>query len=357
MEMVSRITYHCNIYYTLGTNCGQEDIMPHSLAPIGCKPWTLNGLSERLIVSHYENAYGAAVRSLNAVRHELASGDIMTMPDVQLRALKREELAASASVLLHELYFATLGGDGASRFAGSGQGSSLSEPLATALAEHFGGFAAWRHEFVRLAETLSHGSGWVLLVYSRRDRQLSNQITADHSLAMIDAVPLLVLDMYEHAYHIDFGANASAYVDAFMRNIDWSVVGNRLGEARTSSSSTGETGESDGVPSVSVEELSTALTQPERVQVLDARPKHYFSRSTDMMHGANWHDPERIDEWARELEPDAPVYVYCAYGYGVGRGVTALLRERGFDAKYLRGGLSAWYAAGGERALKPHGSA
>jgi superoxide dismutase, Fe-Mn family len=329
----------------------------HSLAPIGCKPWMLNGLSERLIVSHYENDYGAAVRSLNAIADELGSHDLAAMSDSQVRALKREELGARASVALHELYFGALGGDGATRFAGAGQGSSLDPALAAAIDEHFGSFAAWRHEFVRLAATLSHGSGWALLVYSRRDKQLFNQIVADHAQGMIDSVPLLVLDMYEHAYHIDFGANAAAYVDAFMRNIDWNVVGNRFVDARTSTRPAATSGDGDNIPSISVEDLANALADRDHAQVLDARPKHYFSRSTDMMSGAIWHDPERIDEWSGELSPDAPVYVYCAYGFGVGRGVTALLRERGFDARYVAGGLSAWYAVGGERALKPLGGA
>ncbi len=91
--------------------------------------------------------------------------------------------------------------------------------------------------------------------------------------------------------------------------------------------------------------------------MLDARPKHYFSRSADMMLGATWRNPDRLDEWSNELSASAPVFVYCAYGYYVSRGVTAALRERGFDAKYIRGGLSAWYAAGGARALKPQSDA
>ena len=89
------------------------------------------------------------------------------------------------------------------------------------------------------------------------------------------------------------------------------------------------------------------------MRVLDARPKHYFSRSPDMIRGAIWRDPDRLDEWSKDLSADAPVFVYCAYGYYVRQGVTAALRERGFDAKYIRGGLSAWYAGGGARALKP----
>ena len=327
--------------------------MPHALAPIPCKPWMLNGLSERLIASHYENDYGVAVRSLNAIREELGALDIELVSAHQLRALKREELAAIGSVILHELYFGTLGGDGATRFTGAGPGAGVGPPMATALDRDFGGAAAWQREFVRLAATLRSGSGWAALVYSRRDGRLSNQITVDHAEAMIDAVPLLVLDMYEHAYHIDFGANAPAYIDAFMRNINWTAVAARLVEATGTGAPRTGVDDSDAVPSVSVEELSTALTAGARVQVLDARPKHYFSRTSEMMQGARWHDPDRIDEWSGELSVDAPVFVYCAYGYGVGRGVTAELRERGFDAKYVRGGLSAWYAAGGERVLKP----
>jgi len=327
--------------------------MSHSLAPIGCKPWMLNGLSERLIVSHYENEYGAVVRSLNSICEELATYDVAAMSDVQLRAFKREELTARASVTLHELYFGALGGDGATRFSGAGQGSSLDPSLSAAIDEHFGSFAAWRREFVRLAITLNHLSGWVLLVYSRGDNRLSNQIAIDQAHGLIDSVPILALDMYEHAYHIDFGAHGAAYIDAFMRNIDWNVVSSRFARARQSAAATEGRNGGDEIPSISVEELSAALSRREHVQVVDARPKHYFSRSPDMMCGADWHDPERIDEWSADLSPTAPVYVYCAYGFGVGRGVTALLRDRGFDARYLAGGLSAWYAAGGQRALRP----
>jgi Fe-Mn family superoxide dismutase len=137
-----------------------------------------------------------------------------------------------------------------------------------------------------------------------------------------------------------------------MRNINWTVVARRLAEASRTGPPT-DVDDGDSVPSISVEELSTALAAGARVQVLDARPKHYFSRTSEMMQGAHWHDPDRIDEWSAELSTDTPVFVYCAYGYAVGCSVTAVLRDRGFDAKYIRGGLSAWYAAGGERTLKP----
>lgn len=328
--------------------------MRHALMPIPCKPWMLNGISERLIVSHYENEYGAAVRSLNAIQQALATLDLDAAPSYQIRAMKQEELASRGSVVLHELYFGSLGGDGGARFTGSGPGVEVPALVAVAIEQQFGSMLEWRREFVALARALGGGPGWVVLSHSSREDRLHNHILVDHTHAMVGAAPLLALDLYEHAYHMDFGANASAYVDAFLRNIDWSAVNSRLVEASGSGSAARVShGRDEALPSISVEELSDELVKSGGIQVLDARPKHYFSRSTDIMHGATWRDPDRVDEWSSELSREAPVVVYCAYGFSVGCDVTAKLRERGFDARYVRGGLAAWYAAGGERALKP----
>jgi Fe-Mn family superoxide dismutase len=73
------------------------------------------------------------------------------------------------------------------------------------------------------------------------------------------------------------------------------------------------------------------------------------------MEGAVWRDPDQVEEWIGELSSDQPVAVYCAYGFHVGCNVAKTLRERGFDARYIRGGVSAWYAAGGRRAMRPSG--
>jgi superoxide dismutase, Fe-Mn family len=333
--------------------------MRQTIIPIPIRPWALNGISERMLVSHYENDYGTAVRTLNEIRDELGDLDLATARGYRVRALKREEHAAMGSVALHELYFGNLGGDG-----------RMTPAMTAALTEHFGSVDAWRKEFMTSARSLHGGSGWVLVSYCRRDRRLYNQIALDHSGVLVDATPVLVLDMYEHAYHIDFGANSVAYIDAFMRNIDWKVVGRRLAEAVGDAAPTLEAASAPArsvkelssdfdlaaiarlnLPSITVEELSAEIAQRDHAQVLDARPAHYFSRYHDMMKGAIWRDPARIDEWSKELSTDKPVFVYCAYGFHVGCSVTAALCERGFDAKYLRGGLSAWYAAGGARAL------
>jgi superoxide dismutase, Fe-Mn family len=316
--------------------------MNQNITPIPVRPWTLNGISERLIVSHYENDYGSAVRTLNAVRTELAALDA-GVPSFRLRALKREELLATSSVDLHELYFGNLGGEG----------NKIPDSIRLILEQHFGSAAAWRRDFVASAQSLAGGSGWVLLTYSRRQKRLWNQLALDHSQAAVDAAPVLVLDMYEHAYHLDFGTNATAYIDAFTRNIDWAAVTERLVAVRSDRSLPPEDPSDQSLPSLSVEELSAKLAKGEPVQVLDARPRHHISRTVDLMEGAVWHDPDRVEEWIGELSTDQPVAVYCAYGFHVGCNVTRALRERGFDARYIRGGVSAWYAAGGPRAMRP----
>jgi superoxide dismutase, Fe-Mn family len=318
--------------------------MKQELRPIPVRPWTLNGISERMIVSHYEHNYGGAVRTLNAIRAELAAlGE--GAPGYRLRGLKREELMAMGSVELHELYFGNLGG----------QGNQVPDEVREVLEEHFGSLGAWRREFVGAAQSLGRGSGWVLLTYSRRQQRFWNQIGTDHTQAAVDAAPVLVLDMYEHAYHIDFGANATAYIDAFMRNVDWATVVKRMDAVRADRSLPREDPSDTSLPSISVEELAAQLAKGEPVQVLDARPRHHISRTVDLMDGAIWRDPDRIEEWVGDLATDRPVAVYCAYGFHVGCNVTKALRERGFDARYVRGGVSAWYAAGGARALRPAG--
>jgi superoxide dismutase, Fe-Mn family len=323
--------------------------MKQQIAQIGCKPWTLNGLSDRLIVSHYENNSGPAVRDLNAIRDRLAELDFATTTAHEIRALKREELAAMSSIALHELYFGNLGGDGSVLFTGSGDGTGLPNTIATAFEQHFRSLFAWQREFIALAQALSGRSGWVVLTYSRQDGRIYNQLLEGDSQVAIDAAPLLVLDMYEHAYQAEFGANATAYIDAFLRNVDWSAVANRLKQATDRVVMLGaEKAAPDGI---TVEELAARRAAGESIQVIDARPRFHFSRSADMIDGAIYRDPDSVFEWASDLSSDKPVVVYCAYGFNVGCAVACVLREKRFDARFLRGGLSAWLGIGGARSL------
>jgi Fe-Mn family superoxide dismutase len=330
--------------------------MQQEIAPIAVRPSTLSGISEQMVVSHYENDYGNAVRTLNAVRRELAALDADTTPH-RLRGLKREELSLMGSVALHELYFGNLGG-----FRRAGPNSGLGRPdwhevpdaFAAEIAADFGSAGAWRREFVGTAQSLAGGSGWVLLTYSRRQKRFWNQIATDHTQAAVDAAPVLVLDMYEHAYQRDFGVNATAYIDTFIRNINWVVVLKRIEAVRNDQPPPNEDPSSTtDIPSLSVEELAAQIASGGGAQIVDARQRDHMLRHVDLMAGATWRDPDRVEEWIAELTPGKPVAVYCAYGFDVGRNVTKTLIERGFDARFVRGGLSAWYATGGLRPLRP----
>jgi superoxide dismutase, Fe-Mn family len=313
--------------------------MQYHLAPLFCRPWTLNGITPRLIEGHYEGNYGSALRRLNAITQELEALDPATTSAEVVNRLKRDEAAMLNSTLLHELYFASLGGDG----------RAVPEAMAEALARDFGSTDRWRRQFIALTEALAGGSGWVLLTYVPRDGRLINQSSADHGQNIAGGIPILAIDMYEHAYHIDFGANASAYVAAFMRNIDWAAVQGRYEDAtRVAPPRPLEQKQFAGVPAMTVEEVKAMLDAGERLQVIDARPRHYTTRAQDIMEGAVWRDPERLDEWIGELSKTDPVVTYCVYGFHIGCETAIALRKAGFDARYMAGGHYAWKAIGGK---------
>ncbi len=160
----------------------------------------LRGLSQALIESHWANNYGSAVKTLNAVKTKLSAllADARAPPFLY-NSLKREHLLRSGSVVLHDLYFEGMGGDGRADAA-----------MRALIAGSFGTFDAWETEFRRIATGLGGGSGWVVLGYNTHFGTLENYWLADHMHFPAGAVPLLVLDMYEHAYQIDYGAVCSA---------------------------------------------------------------------------------------------------------------------------------------------------
>jgi len=188
----------------------QAQVAPPQPLPLPFDPKAVPGLSEKLLVSHHDNNYVGAVRRLGAIRSELGKLDTATAPGFELNGLKREELIAWNSMILHEAYF-----------AGFGPAEQPSSGLAQAIERDFGSHDRWAAEFAGVGKALGGGSGWVLLTWSRRDRRLVNTWAADHTMTLADGAPLLALDMYEHAYHMDYGAKAGAYVDAFMKAFTW----------------------------------------------------------------------------------------------------------------------------------------
>lgn len=189
--------------------------------PLKFDPAKLDGLSERLVRSHWENNYQGSVKTLNAVRSRLAAAlaDSEAPPAIY-GGLKREELHRTGSVVLHEIYFDGLGGNG--QAAGS---------VRDAITAAFGSFATWEAEFRRTGMSLAGGSGWTILAYNLHTRSLNNHWAWDHMHGAAAGVPLLVLDMYEHSFHMDYGTQAAKYIDAWFRNLDWEAVDRRYAQA------------------------------------------------------------------------------------------------------------------------------
>ena len=142
------------------------------------------------------------------------------LPAYMYGDLKREELLRTGSVVLHEKYFANLGGNG--KADGNARKS---------ISGAFGSLENWESEFKKTANALGGGSGWTILAFNSHTKSLHNYWSADHAHNPPFSIPLLVLDMYEHAYHMDYGAAAAKYVDAFMLNVNWGEVNRRFESA------------------------------------------------------------------------------------------------------------------------------
>ena len=282
----------------------------------------LNGLSERIVTSHHKNNYGGAVKRLAMIREKLSALDFATAPGFMLNGLKREELVAANSMRLHEAHFDSLGGNG--ELDGG--------PLKTTIAAAFGSYERWRAEFIALGKALGGGSGWVLLSWSPREARLINQWAPDHAHALADATPLVALDMYEHAYHMDFGANAGEWVETFMRNIAWTRVAEKFEAAVAASAAAIE---------VAPRDIAAEVGQ---FTVIDTRRAPIMSTAATQVRGATWRNPEQVDMWAKDLKPGARVAVYCVHGHAISRAVAARLRLHGIDARCIGGGIERWEA-------------
>jgi Fe-Mn family superoxide dismutase len=195
---------------SVGTAVETEVIAPD--AP-RAGPQKIEGMSERIMISHYENNYLGAVKRLNSIADQLATMDYEKTPGFVVNGLKREELIATNSMILHELFFSNLG-----------EQSKPGPTLEAALIRDFSSVERWRSQFTAMGRAEGGGSGWVLLTYSPRDKRLVNAWAADHTTTLAGGVPILAMDMYEHAYQMDFGAKAANYVDVFMKVIRWQTA-------------------------------------------------------------------------------------------------------------------------------------
>lgn len=191
----------------------------HEVVALPFKPGSLTGISEKMIVSHHDNNYAGAVKNLNKVEAQLAQATSDTPPFV-LAGLHQSELTFRNSKTLHEAYFGNLGGNG-----------KRSGAVEKALADAYGASSRWEENFRALGNSLGGGSGWTILELELATGTLRNCWSGHHTQVLSTSVPLLVLDMYEHAYQMDYGAAAAKYVDAFFTNVNWDVVNHRLERA------------------------------------------------------------------------------------------------------------------------------
>lgn len=183
-------------------------------------PKKLDGISEKMILSHHQNNYIGAVKRAKAIEEKIVALSASAQP-FELGSLKREEMVALNSMILHEYYFENLG-----------QSGSISSQLKLMIEKSFRSLSEWENEFKKMALSLGGGSGWALLVYNRRFKRLENVWSWDHLHGLWDSEIVLALDMYEHSYQMDFGANTKGYVEVFFKNINWDVVNRRIAAIR-----------------------------------------------------------------------------------------------------------------------------
>jgi len=179
--------------------------------PFVINPEKVKGLSADLLRAHHDTVYAEEVKKLNAIGEELSRIDFSDVPPERLGALKRDEQAAQNSTLLHEIYF-------------DGLAEAPTQPaglLAQAVSRDFGSLDRWKAEFAGIGKSLASGTGWVITAYAPREKRLFNYRAETDSMAPAGAVPLLAMDMYEHAYGADYGADTAKYIEAFLQAIRW----------------------------------------------------------------------------------------------------------------------------------------
>ena len=183
------------------------------------KPKGLRGISDQQLEYHFETHYKGYVNKLNEIWEKLAMVDRtkanQTFSDY--RALKVEETFNYMGVVLHELYFENMK---------DGMNTKASSKLVEMVEKNFGSWDKWKDDF--RACGIAH-RGWAVLVCDLSKRKLiNNGLDAHNMYGLLNSIPLLVMDVYEHAYYTDQGPKRGPYIDSFFENVNWSVVSKRL---------------------------------------------------------------------------------------------------------------------------------
>ena len=187
-----------------------EEIVARDLKP---ELYELDGISRTAVEAHYK-LYEGYVNKRNEILEKLDGVDLSSANQVysEVRALKLDLTFAIGGIKNHELYFEHLGGDG-------GAPSGVVRQL---LERDFGSVEAWRSD---LKATGMAGRGWAWTAYDWDEGRLFNYVgDTQNTFPIWNATPLIALDVYEHAYFLDFQTDRASYIDAFFDNLDWSVV-------------------------------------------------------------------------------------------------------------------------------------
>jgi len=188
----------------------REEIAPRPLNPALLE---LDGISRTTVEAHYK-LYQGYVAKRNEILARLAEVDRSAANQVysDLRALKVDLTFAVGGIKNHEIYFAHLGGDG-----GDPDG-----PMGTLIRRDFGSIEDWRTD---LRASGMAGRGWAWTAYDWDEGSLFNYVgDAQNTFAIGNATPLVALDVYEHAYFLDYQTDRASYIEAFFANLDWRVV-------------------------------------------------------------------------------------------------------------------------------------
>lgn len=172
------------------------------------------GISKKTLEIHHDKLYAGYVNKKNELEEKLTSTEIDRSKAngtySEYGEMKREETFAANGVYLHEYYFDILGGDG---------NSEQATTLKSAIEKNFGSIEKWREDFVASGMT---GRGWAILAYDTKDGKLHNYVCDMHNQGGVwGALPIIVLDVYEHAYFIDYGSDRKSYIEAFLKNLNW----------------------------------------------------------------------------------------------------------------------------------------
>lgn len=181
---------------------------------------TMNGFEEKAVKLHLKlyEGYVTKTNELLAKLQSLSDGNLTA--SLEYGALKRRLGWEFDGMRLHELYFDQLGGNGK---------TDNETPLYSAISAQFGGFDRWKKDFI--ATGMMRGVGWAILYYDPQDGRLVNTWINEHDTGhLATGTPILIMDVFEHAYMPQWGLDRAAYINAFFNNLDWRVISNRFSE-------------------------------------------------------------------------------------------------------------------------------